>query len=466
MPKIKILFIAYDNESFLTSFPLGIAYLAAVLRKKGCEVSIYSQDAYHLPEEHLVNYLKNNHFDLVGVGVIGGYYQYRKLLKISTAINTIPERKFLYVIGGHGPSPEPEFFLRKTGADAVIIGEGEVVISNLVETLGSREGFSQIKGIAYRDGEEVIINKREPLIKEVDSIPYPAWDLFPMDYYAMMRAPGIKPTERSQMVFTGRGCPYSCNFCYRMDPGFRPRSAENIIEELRILQRDYYVTYFEFLDDLFMVSEKRTIDFCEKLIRADLGIRFTCQGRLNFASREVIRTLKKAGCAFINYGIEALDDAVLEKMNKKLTVAQIIKGIENTIAEGLHPGLNIIWGNLGDNAETLRKGVDFIIKYTTFTQLRTIRPVTPYPGSPLYYYAIDQGLLEGPEEFYEKKHINSDLFSVNFTEHSDEECHRLLLEANKELIEDYFQHQRKSYLEQLRKLYLEKDVSFRGFRQT
>lgn len=466
MSKTKILFIAYDNESFLTSFPLGIAYLAAVLRSKGCEVSIYSQDAYHLPEEHLVNYLKNNYFDLVGVGVIGGYYQYRKLLKISAAINSIPDRKFLYVIGGHGPSPEPEFFLRKTGADAVIMGEGEVVISNLVETLGSREGFSKVKGIAYRDGEEVIINEREPLIKEVDSIPYPAWDLFPMDYYAMMRAPGIQPTERSQMVFTGRGCPYSCNFCYRMDPGFRPRSHENIIEELRILQRDYHVTFFEFLDDLFMVSEKRTIDFCEKLIRADLGIRFTCQGRLNFASREVIGTLKKAGCTFINYGIEALDDAVLEKMNKKLTVAQIIKGIENTIVEGLHPGLNIIWGNLGDNAETLRKGVDFIIKYTTFAQLRTIRPVTPYPGSPLYYYAIDQGLLEGPEDFYEKKHINSDLFSVNFTEHSDEECHRLLLEANKELIENYFQHQRKSYLEQLRKLYLEKDASFRGFRQT
>ena len=466
MPKIKILFIAYDNESFLTSFPLGIAYLASVLRNKGCEISIYSQDAYHLPEEHLVNYLKNNHFDLVGVGVIGGYYQYRKLLKISAAINSIPNRKFLYVIGGHGPSPEPEFFLRKTGADAVIMGEGEVVISNLVETLESQGGFSKVKGIAYRDGEEVIINEREPLIKEVDSIPYPAWDLFPMDYYAMMRAPGIQPTERSQMVFTGRGCPYSCNFCYRMDPGFRPRSPENIIEELRILQRDYHVTFFEFLDDLFMVSEKRTIDFGEKLIRADLGIRFTCQGRLNFASREVLRTLKKAGCAFINYGIEALDDAVLEKMNKKLTVAQIIKGIENTIAEGLHPGLNIIWGNLGDNAETLRKGVDFIIKYSTFAQLRTIRPVTPYPGSPLYYYAIEQGLLEGPEDFYEKKHINSDLFSVNFTEHSDEECHRLLLEANKTLIEDYFQHQRKSYLEQLRKLYLEKDASFRGFRHT
>lgn len=463
---MKILFIAYDNGSFQTCFPLGIAYLAAVLRGKGCEVSIYSQDVYHLPESHLVNHLKNNNFDLVGVGVIGGYYQYAKLLKISQAINSIPNRRFTYVIGGHGPSPEPDFFLRKTGADIVVMGEGEVVMSNLVQALESGGNLSAIKGIAYREGDNVTINQREKLIKDVDSIAWPAWDLFPMDYYTLMRAPGISLTERSLMVFTGRGCPFSCNFCYRMDPGFRPRSSENIIEELRILKKDYHVTFFEFQDDLFMVSEKRVLDFCDNLMQADLGIRFTCQGRLNYATREVLRTLKKAGCAFINYGIEALDDQVLENMNKKLTVAQIIKGIENTIAEGLHPGLNIIWGNIGDNAETLKKGVDFILKYNTYAQLRTIRPVTPYPGSPLYYYAIEQGLLEGPEDFYERKHVNSDLFTVNFTEHTLEECYQLLFEANKILIEDYIEDEKQAYMKQLIKLYLEKDTSFRGFRHT
>ena len=463
---MKILFIAYDNESFLTTFPLGIAYLAAVLRDKGCEVSIYSQDAYHFPEEHLVNYLKNNHFDLVGVGVIGGYYQYRKLLKISAAINSILDRRFFYVIGGHGPAPEPEFFLRQTGADAVVIGEGEVVMANLVDALGSGGNLSGVRGVAYRDGSEVKINQREALIKEVDAIPFPAWDLFPMDYYTLRRAPGISLTERSQMVFTGRGCPFSCNFCYRMDPGFRPRSSENILEEMRILKRDYHVTYFDFLDDLFMISEKRVMDFCEKLLSANLGIRFACNGRLNYATQEILQTMKRAGCVFINYGIEALDDTVLENMNKKLTVAQIIKGIENTIAVGIHPGLNVIWGNIGDNADTLRKGVDFIIKYTTYAQLRTIRPVTAYPGSPLYYYAIEKGLLEGPEDFYERKHLNSDLISVNFTEYSEEECYRLLYEANKRLINHYIDHQKQSYMEQLGKLYQEKDTSFRGFRQT
>ena len=463
---MKILFITYDNESFLTSFPLGIAYLATVLREKGCEVSIYPQDVYHLPEEHLVEYLKKHHFDMVGVGVIGGYYQYRKLLKISRAINSIPNRRFFYVLGGHGPAPEPEFFLRQTGADAVVMGEGEVVISNLVDALGAGDNLAKVKGVAYRDGDRVVINEREKLIEDVDAIRWPAWDLFHMDYYTLMRAPGISLTERSHMVFTGRGCPFTCNFCYRMDPGFRPRSSENILEEMRILKRDYHVSYFDFQDDLFMISGKRVMDFCEKLMDADLKIRFACNGRLNYASREILRTMKKAGCVFINYGIEALDDTVLENMNKKLTVAQIIKGVENTVAEGIHPGLNVIWGNIGDNAETLRRGVEFIIKYTTYAQLRTIRPVTPYPGSPLYYYAIEKGLLEGPEDFYERKHVNSDLIAVNFTEHPEEECYQLLYDANNKLIDHYIDHEKQAYREQLRKLYVEKDTSFRGFRHS
>jgi len=463
---MRVLFIAYDNESFLTSFPMGIAYLAAVLRHKDCEVVIYPQDVYHLPEEHLAAYLRNNHFDLVGLGVIGGYYQYQKLMKISAAIRSIPNRRFLYVLGGHGPSPEPEFFLRRTGADVVVLGEGEVVISNLVDALRAGDSLALVKGVAYRDGDRVVVNQREKLIQDVDALPWPAWDLFNMDYYTMMRAPGISLTERSQYIFTGRGCPFACNFCYRLDPGFRPRSAANIIEEMHILNKDYHVNFFEFQDDLFMISEKRVMDFCENLMRTKLRVRFTCNGRLNYATREVLRTMKQAGCVFINYGIEALDDQVLANMNKKLTVAQIIQGIENTIAEGLHPGLNIIWGNIGDNAETLRKGVDFIIKYTTYAQLRTIRPVTPYPGSPLYYYAIEQGLLAGPADFYDNKHLNADLFAVNFTEHADEECYQLLYHANERLVNDYIDQQKKSYMEQLGRLYLEKDTSFRGFRQT
>jgi radical SAM superfamily enzyme YgiQ (UPF0313 family) len=152
-------------------------------------------------------------------------------------------------------------------------------------------------------------------------------------------------------------------------------------------------------------------------------------------------------------------------MNKRLTVDQIEKGIKATLENGISPGFNIIFGNIGENRETLNKGVEFLLKYDDGAQLRTIRPVTPYPGSPLYYHAIEQGLLKDCEDFYEKKHLNSDLLAVNFTELSDKEFHKALFEANTRLIKNYYNKRLDSSIESAKKLYLKGDTSFRGFRE-
>ena len=258
-------------------FPLGTAYLAAALRQAGHSVTIYAQDVYHYPEEHLTAYLSRNKFDLVGIGIIGGYYQYKKLLALSRAINNVLQRPW-FVIGGHGPAPEPEFFIKRTGADVVVIGEADRTILNLVAAIENGNGLKQVRGIAYRDGDACIVNEREPLISKVDDILFPAWDLFNIDFYALLRQPGVKPSDRFFQIITGRGCPFSCNFCYRMDPGFRQRSPESVIEEMNRLKTDYSISFVEFTDDLFMFGEDQTIAFCEKIQQANLGIHFNCEG--------------------------------------------------------------------------------------------------------------------------------------------------------------------------------------------
>jgi radical SAM superfamily enzyme YgiQ (UPF0313 family) len=204
----------------------------------------------------------------------------------------------------------------------------------------------------------------------------------------------------------------------------------------------------------------------EAFIKADLNISWTCNGRLNYARPEVLKAMKRAGCVFINYGIESFDDDMLKVMHKNLTTEQVTRGIEATIAEGISPGLNIIFGNIGETAEVLQKGVDFLLKYDDHAQLRTIRPVTPYPGSPLYYYAIEKGLLKDCADFYENKHTNSDLLAVNFTDLTDDEFYRVLFEANRTLLKSYYKNQLEKNIEVSKKLYLEKDASFRGFRQS
>lgn len=462
---MKVLLVVYDNDSYIHWFPQGLAYIAAVLKKGGHTVEIYNQDKIHYPEEHLTEYLNSKPFDAVGVGVVGGYFQYRKLLSISRSVKKASRRP-IFIIGGHGPSPEPEFFLKKTGADIVVIGEGERTILDVMRAISNKTSLAAVEGIAFRNGDKVKVNKRRPLIDDIDKIPIPAYELFPVDYYRLLRAPNADDTDFVMPVLSGRGCEFSCNFCYRMDEGFRPRSNASIIDEVNYLKKKYAITYINFSDELLMSSVKRTVALCEDFIRAKMNVKWCCNGRLNFAKLDVLKLMKRSGCVFINYGIEAVDDNVLKNMNKALTTDQIIKGIETTKKTGISPGLNVIFGNIGDNSLTLKKDVEFLLKYDDGAQLRTIRPVTPYPGSPLYYYAIEKGSLKDCEDFYENKHINSDLLSVNFTDLADDEFHRCLFEANSILIESYFKKKQACAIDRLHALYMKKDIKFRGFRHT
>ncbi|MDD5372764.1 MAG: radical SAM protein [Sulfurimonas sp.] len=462
---MRVLLICYDNESFIQWFPQGLAYIAATLLKYGHEVEIYAQDIHHYPEEHLTDKLNNEHYDVVGLSFIGGYYEYAKAKKISRAVNESKQRPF-YILGGFGPSPEPRYFLKKMNADAIVMGEGEVTIIDLLDALEHKKDLKNVLGIAYKKDDKTFVNPARMLIEDIDSIPMPAYHLFNIEHYRKIRMPECTKTDFIMPVLSGRGCTFTCNFCYRMDKGFRGRSNESIIEEIKFLQKNYRITYISFSDELLMSSIPRTVSLCEDFIKAGLKFKWDCNGRLNYAKPKVLKLMKQAGCVYVNYGIEAFDNQILKNMNKVLTTKQIESGIKATKEAGMAPGYNIIFGNIDETRETLMKGVDFLLKYDKEEELRTIRPVTPYPGSPLYYLAIEKGLLGGIEDFYENKHKNSDLLTCNFTKLSDKEFYQALMDANEILLDNYQARVKQDTKRQLESLYIEHDATFRGFRQT
>lgn len=464
---MRILLVVYDNDAHIGFFPMGVAALAAYYRERGVEVDIYSQDIHHYPESHLTEYLDANRYDIVGLSFIGAYYPYRKAKAIAQAIHEAKNPPF-FVIGGHGPSPEPEYFLRLLGADAVVIGEGENTFASLVYAVERGLPLSPIRGLAYRDCADVFINERREPIADIDSLPMPAYDLFPMDTYKLRRDAAHVPeigNRFSIQMLSGRGCKFNCNFCYRIDKGMRLRSAEAIVDEMNYLYRQWDIRHFMFYDDLLMESERRTIELCEKFIRSGPpDMTFTCQGRLNYATPEVLQAMKRAGCAYIYYGVESFNDDMLKVMGKALTTEMIRRGLDNTIGAGIRFSPNIIFGNIGETANHLQNSVEFLLEYDDCAQVRAIKPVTPYPGSPLYDYAIAEGLLEGPADFYERKHTNTDLLSVNFTALSDKEFYHYLYNANMTVLDNYGCTLGSSYRDQLKRLYCDKDDSFRGFR--
>ncbi len=454
---MKILLIVYCNGSHIPFFPQGIAYLAGALQAKGHEVKIFSQDLHHAPEELLTKVIDGGGFDLVGLGFVAGYWQYRKAKLIAEAVNVSESRNhFKFVLGGHGPAAAPEYFMNLLEADAVFVGEADRTLPAYAEgdlTLSDNTVDANLWGAV-----------------DPDETPWPAYDMFLIDAYRLIRWPTSTPDDFCMPMLSGRGCPYKCTFCYRMQDGhFAPRDPQHVIEEMLFLQDAYGINHFQFSDELFMSSKARVFEFCDALLTHDVagqipGFKWDCNGRLNHAGFKTLQIMERAGCEYVNYGIEAIDNGVLKNIKKGLTVKMIHEGVNNTLEAGLTPGLNLIWGSPGDNEDTLKEAVAFLLRYDTCKELRTIRPVTPYPGSRMYYDAINDGLLGGPEDFYEGHHVNSDLLTINQTTLSDKEFHAALSKANRRLIRNYYNKKCWQAEESARALYSGENEDFRGFR--
>ena len=489
---MRILFIVYDNGSKVSFFPFAQAYLAAICEKAGHEVEIWQQDLHHWPDEKITEFLDKKHFDVVGISVAGGYYQYNRLKGLTKGINESKDRPFL-VVGGHMCTPEPDYFINKFNIDAIALGEGERTIVDLMKALENKTPLDDVLGIAFKrrscpawraskekqkpSGDEIVHNCRQPLIQDLDEIPWPAYHLFPIQYYRLRSGDGgayagVEGNQFTLPMITSRGCTFTCAFCYRLDKGFRERADENVIEEMKFLYKEYDITYILFDDELTMNGTKKMMRFSESFIKAGVGtsklpVNWGCNGRLNFVTEELIVKMKEAGCCFINYGVESYDNQVLKLMTKACTTKVIDRAIKATLDGGISPGLNMLWNNEGDTAKTLKKDVDFLLKHDDFSQVRTIRPTTPYPGSPLYFTAINLGLLDKTnpvEDFYERKHVNSDLMTVNFMDMSDDDAYELLKTANKTLLKNYHNHQWDKVEEDLVEVYNNKNTKFRGFR--
>lgn len=464
---MRLAFLIYDNDSALNDFPLGIGYLISCLRRTGFpdeDIHLCNMDVYHYSDEYLLDYLKRGAFDVIGIGMLAGYWQFKQLLRMFRVIEKLPKRPIV-VLGGFMFTPDPAYFMRKTGADYVMLGESEQYFPEFINRLAHHRSVTDVPGIAYWDGDRVRLNPRPAPLKDLDSLPFPAWERFPIEnYVTKVRIPGVR-APRCMPVLSSRGCMYQCTFCYRMeDGGLRLRSLDNVMEELGRLITDYNINSISFRDELFMYTPQRAIEFSERIMKEGFRIKFEIDGRLAAAKPEALRVLKEAGCVYINYGVESLDQDVLNNMHKKQTIAHIMSGVKETIAAGINPGLNVIFGNIGDNRETCKKTVDFLLEYNTYGEMRTLKPVTPYPGSPLFDTAVQRGLIKDVADFYEHKHLNSDQVACNFTTLSDKELYDVLFEANSILIRDHYNHLTEAAIEAHKRLYFEGDTSFRGVR--
>lgn len=427
-------------------FPLGLGYIVALLLKEGHKVEVLDINANRFSKEEVEDRIKSADFDAAGISGIITTYRYVKWL--AQILKKHHPGKPV-IVGGSVGSSIPRIMLEKNPVDIVCIGEGEETSVDLIRTLEKKGDLAKVKGIWYKDGLGAIRQtEKRPPIGDLDKIPLPAWDSFPIDIY--LRNPVGAPNRNkwidgsaqasaplSMNLFATRGCPYQCIYCYHdfMGLKYRHRSPENIINEIRALYEKYKVRYFHFIDDEFVMKKEFVYEFCRQIkeLMEDIGEKITwgCAGRANLMTKDLIAAMADAGCVLIGYGIESGSQKMLDYIKKGVKVSQAKEAIRLTRRYLGWADCSFMIGYPGESKETIQETIDFC--RDTDLAPEVIFFLTPYPGTDLYDIALKQGKIKDEEEYILNLGEQGEKVQVNFTDFSDKELVRIQENMIKEL---------------------------------
>ncbi|MFQ5771037.1 MAG: B12-binding domain-containing radical SAM protein [bacterium] len=375
------------GESVGSYLPLGIAYIAAVLRNAGHSVKCVDFDRENFSNKNLLKSL--NGIDVIGVSFATANAP--MAYKISEMIKN-HDPSIACIAGGVHASAVPEHVLKNSKFDYVIRGEGEFIINELIENLENGMELSEIKGISYWKGDKVVSNPSSKLVDDLNVLSYPARDLFKFREYKPH--PYIPNSDKSATVLTSRGCPFKCIFCAANvvhGRGYRVRSIENVIAEIEFLKENYNVKRICFADDEFTLNRKRTIELCNSIIESEIEIKWTCFSRVTDVDPKLLNTMKEAGCDLILYGVESGNERLLKSMKKSITLKDSINAIKWTNNADIISIATFILGLPEETRNSIMETINFSKKLNPTLAFFNI--AIPLPGSELHEIAVKNNWL-------------------------------------------------------------------------
>lgn len=384
-----------DGRSKQFKFPpLGIGYISAHLRKHGYSVRVV--DCTFKNMEDAVK-------EASDARVVGIYAMLSMVNNAKQIARRLRDRCELLVAGGPMPSAYPHMFM--DDFDVVVQGEGEITMLELMNALEKGAGLENVKGLylAKRiiksspiteaaNGGSLYYTGPRPLVQDLDSLGFPDREQYDHMLYKQYYLRNYGYTMTSMIA--SRGCPFSCNFCWRPDYGriYRVRKPEKIVDEMEEVRYRFGYERIWFADELFIANKKHVIRICEEIISRRLDVLWECLARADLMDDEVAKYMKKAGCHKIIFGLEAGDDRTLKLMNKQLTVKQSERAVKTVAKHGIKAGGFFILGYPGETNETMLK----TIKFASRLPLDYFSMTIPYPlpGTTLYEQVKDRMVSE------------------------------------------------------------------------
>lgn len=416
--KLKILFVtppaAKKGKSFEvfnqggSAFPsLGILILASIARNKGHSAyfSDFLNSGGNIEDAKLL--IKTICPDLVCISA-----NTDMIMEASKLADIVKEEIIgtKVLIGGPHVTAAPVETMHFAGSfDIGFIGESEKSFSELLDKGISEDTLPRIKGIIFRKNNILIQNERDGYIENLDSLPFPAWDLIKdMKVYR----PAVTNFKKSPVfsIMTSRGCSGRCIFCDRSVFGntVRMHSPDYIIRMIRHLREQYGINEITFYDDNLVFYKKRLHEICNLILKEPKPLSWSCSARVDRVDEESLSLMKKSGCWQVSYGIESGSDKILKKICKGITVGQIKKTAEIMRKVGMSMRGYFIIGNPGETEETLDETLELIM--STYMDDILVEYMTPYPGTNLYNHVNDYGIMIG-----DWSSLNS--YEINFIPH-------------------------------------------------
>jgi radical SAM superfamily enzyme YgiQ (UPF0313 family) len=370
-----------------TQIPLGLAYLASTLEKDGHKVTILD-----------MNINKDIDSEITKAPCLIGFTAttpaIKKVWRLAEQVKATSQAKI--VVGGPHPSALPLESIAKVGIDVVVVGEGEETLKEICARIDAKKSLEGVKGCVCKENGRIIDNGPRQLIKDIDSLPFPAFHLFDLEKYGNAQPiKDYKKDARSFYIFTSRGCPYGCLFCSKALYGrtFRPRSPENVLTEWRMLVNEYKATEIGMQDDIFNFNKARALKICSMIKEEGLDVPWiTCNGiRTNHTDYELLMAMKKAGCHRVGYGVENGSQRVLDFLQKSQTLQQVENAFKVTKKVGLESMGFFMIGNPTETEETIDQTIEFAIKLNPDIAHFTIS--APFPGTKLRNLIEENGHL-------------------------------------------------------------------------
>ncbi|MCD7893362.1 MAG: B12-binding domain-containing radical SAM protein [Erysipelotrichaceae bacterium] len=387
---------AMITNSGVIYYPLWLLYAAGVCMKQGFDVDFLDAPAKQMNTEQSIDWIKNKNTDYKLIVLDTSTPSIYNDVNFGAKLKDSYPNSFIALIGTHPTALPKETMELNDKIDAIAKGECDYIIRDLAIALRDNESLSEVKGLVYRENNEIVMNEPMPLITDLDNLPFAAEliekFLDPKDYFFAAAAyPEIQ-------IFTGRGCPARCYFCVYPQTihghKYRVRSPENVVAEF-----EYIVEHFPNVkevvieDDTFTINKERTQTICKLLIEKGLNkkIKWLCNARVTL-DYETMKLMKDSGCSLIIPGIESGSQTLLNNMKKGTTIKQIEEYVKNAKKAGLLIHACYMVGNKGETRETMEETLKFAIKLNTDTaQFYTLHP---YPGTEAYNWAVDAGYLK------------------------------------------------------------------------